>query len=285
MPVLHTIGHVCLHALLDTLKVIPFLFLTYLFLEWFEHKAATLGIVEKWFKRSKHIAPACGGLLGTVPQCGFSAMASSLYVNRVISLGALFSVLIATSDEMLPLLVAGEVGAGKICLIVGIKLALALAVGYGVDLCFKPKEHTPTIHESCQKEHCHCEEGIWRSALHHTLQITLFIFVANVVLGGMIEWIGEERLAGFAQSQGILSYLAATLIGLIPKCASSVILTELYTGGIIKMGMLLSGMIPCVGIGSIVLLRQNSSKKQSFLILGALALLGLVFGYLVDLLL
>ena len=274
--------HILLHALKETAILLPFLFFTYLFLEWLEHRGAEKmeGVLEK----SGKIAPLLGAFLGIVPQCGFSASAASLYAGRVISLGTLVAVFLSTSDEMIPVLVAGKVDGLTLCLVIGVKVAVAVAVGYLVDLCYRPHhDHSHHIGEMCENEGCHCEKGIWYSALMHTLQIAGFIFLVNFGFICLIEGVGEARVATFVADSGIFAYLISALVGLIPNCASSVILAELYTKGLILPGMLLSGLLPGAGIGSVVLIRANRPLRQSLLILCLLLAVGIGVGFATDL--
>lgn len=275
--------HILLHALKETAILLPFLFLTYLFLEWLEHRGAEKmeGVLEK----SGKIAPALGAFLGIVPQCGFSASAAGLYAGRVISLGTLVAVFLSTSDEMLPVLVAGRVNAPTVLLILGVKVGVAILLGYLVDLVYRPAHpHTHHIGEMCENEHCHCEKGILHSALSHALGIAGFIFLVNLAFGTFIEGVGEEKVANFLAQSGIFAYLLSAVVGLIPNCASSVILAELYTKGLILPGMMLAGLLPGAGIGSVVLLRVNRPVRQSLLILLLLLSAGVGVGLATDLL-
>ncbi len=275
--------HIFIHAIKETAILLPFLFFTYLFLEWLEHRGAEK--MEGVLRKSGKIAPVFGALLGIVPQCGFSASAAGLYAGRVISLGTLVAVFLSTSDEMLPVLVAGGVGFPTVLLVLGIKVAVAILAGYLIDLLYRPAhEHTHRIGEMCEHEHCHCEKGIWYSALMHTLQIAGFILLVNLAFGAIIEGVGEEAIANFVAKRGFLAYLLSSMIGLIPNCASSVILAELHVKGIILPGMMLAGLLPGAGVGSVVLLRTNRPVKQSLLILLLLLAVGVGVGLATDLL-
>ena len=275
--------HIIIHAIKETAILLPFLYLTYLLLEWIEHHGAEKmeGVLQKQGK----FAPLCGAFLGLVPQCGFSASAAGLYSARVISLGTLLAVFLSTSDEMIPILIAGRIPATVILLLLGIKLVVALAVGYGVDAFYRPKsqDHHHHIGEMCEEEHCHCEKGIWISSLLHTLQIAGFIFLVNFSLSILLEWVGEGNVAAWVSGSGIWAYFTTALLGLIPNCASSVILAELYAAEVILPGMMLAGLLPGAGIAGLVLLRTNRSMKQSVLILGLLLVIGIAVGSVTDL--
>lgn len=275
---------IVLDALLDTAKLLPFLFLTYLLLEFIEHKAAekTTALAAKAGK----LGPAVGGLLGAVPQCGFSASAASLYAGGVISSGTLIAIFISTSDEMLPIMISEQVAAPRIIAILGIKVAAGIAVGFLVDLirCFyKKANHKEQIAHICEEEHCHCERGIFLSSLIHTAQIAFFIFVFSFLIGVAIHFIGEENLSAFAASAGIFTPLVAGLVGLIPNCASSVVLTQLFLSGVISTGAMLAGLIANSGVGLLILFRVHKNWKSNLLITATVYGAGIVVGILFDL--
>ena len=184
---------------------------------------------------------------------------------------------------MIPVLVIGGVDGITLLFILGVKVAVAIAVGYLVDVLYHPKHHhTHHIGEMCENEHCHCEKGIWYSALMHTLQIAGLIFLVNLGFCAFIEGIGEDAVANFVSESGVFAYLLSAVVGLIPNCASSVILAELYTKGLILPGILLAGLLPGAGIGSVVLLRTNRPLRQSLLVLLLLFGVGVTVGLTVD---
>ena len=167
--------HIIEHSLLDSLKLVPFLFLTYLAMEYLEHKTGAK--VQKIIRKAGKWGPVAGGILGAAPQCGFSAAASNLYAGRVITLGTLIAVFLSTSDEMLPILISEKVEPALIFKILLIKVVIGIVAGFVIDLIVgrnREQEHSH-IHEMCEQENCHCEEGILRSAVNHTLRITFFI--------------------------------------------------------------------------------------------------------------
>jgi hypothetical protein len=273
------------HSLIESLKLIPFLFLTYLFMEFLEHRAGDK--TEKFIRRSGKLGPLVGALLGAVPQCGFSAAAAGLYSGRVISVGTLLAIFLSTSDEMLPILVSGNAGAVKILKILGIKIVIGALVGFVADavigVAFKKKEHVH-IGEICEDEHCHCEKGILRGAISHTLKIAVFVFIISFALHFGIHAIGEDKIAAFIMSKPILSNVLAGIIGLIPNCAASVAISTLYLDGLISAGAMLSGLLVGAGVGVLVLFRVNDKLKNSIFILFSLFLAGTLFGILFDLL-
>ena len=277
--------HALEHAFLDTLKLLPFLFLTYLLLEWIEHKAAqkTASIAAKAGK----LGPLAGSLLGIVPQCGFSASASNLYAGGVISVGTLIAIFVSTSDEMLPIMISEQISPVRILSILGIKVACGILVGFALDFIlrlFKNREEKVKISHICEEENCHCEKGIFLSSVIHTLQIAFFVFLFSFLIGLAIHLIGEDQISAFTANAGIFTPLAAALVGLIPNCASSVVVTELFLGGVISTGALLAGLIANSGIGLLVLFRVNKNIKNNLLIALAVYLTGAVIGILFDVL-
>ena len=277
--------HVLEHTLIDTIKLLPFLFLAYLVIEYIEQKAGekTNHVIQKAGK----FGPVLGGLLGIVPQCGFSAAASNLYAGRIVTMGTLISIFLSTSDEMLPILISEAVPVGTIITILAIKLVIAIAVGMLVDLIFRKKkveDSKEEIHKLCDEEHCHCEEsGIFKSSLIHTLQIFAYILVISFVLNLIIYYVGEENIASLVLNVPVVGPLISSLVGLIPNCASSVILTQLYLENIISMGSMIAGLLVNSGIGILVLFRVNKNKKENFTILGILYLVGAISGIILDL--
>lgn len=276
---------ILLDCAIDTLKLLPFLFLTYLFMEFLESKTGDkqIAIMEK----AGHFGPVLGSLLGVVPQCGFAGAASSLYAGRVITMGTLVAIYLSTSDEMIPILISEAAPAGLIFKVLALKFAIGAVFGFLIDVIFRKikraKMHENEIHSLCEKEHCHCEKGILRSALIHTLQIAGFIFGIFIILGFAIELIGEDTIAGFMTSQPMLSCFLTALVGLIPNCASSVLITQLYLGGMLSFGPMLSGLLVNAGVGLLILFRTNKNMKENFTIIGLLYLCGIICGLLFDL--
>lgn len=272
---------------IDTIKLLPFLFITYLIMEYIEHK--TSNKVKDVIKKSGKFGPLLGAIVGIFPQCGFSVSATNLYAGRVITLGTLISVYLATSDEMLPILLTEAVPAGTIFTILGIKLVLGIVAGFIIDFVIrmfrkeKVEEQEEKIEEICEHEHCHCEEGIVTSTIKHTLNITIFIFFITLVLNGIIAYIGEDTIAHFISKNVILGPIVAGLIGLIPNCASSVILTELFISNVISMPVLISGVAVNAGVGLLVLFKTNKNVKENIKIVGILYLIGVLAGIILEL--
>lgn len=274
---------VLLETIVDSIKLLPFLFLAYLLIEFIENKAQEK--TTKAIEKSGKFGPIMGALLGIIPQCGFSAAAANLYVGRVITLGTLISIFLSTSDEMLPVLISKAAPIGIIIEILLIKIFIGMVCGIVIDLLIKHKEadKKEEIHKLCHDEHCHCEEsGIFKSSIKHTLQIFVYIFIVSLILNYAIHYIGEERLASLILNIPILGTIISGLIGLIPNCASSVILTELYLGNILSMGAMIAGLLVNSGIGVLVLFKVNKNLKENITILGILYIIGIVSGILID---
>jgi hypothetical protein len=369
-------------SLLDTVKLIPFLFVTYLIMEWLEKKTA--GKQEAILRKYEKLGPLAGGVLGVVPQCGFSLMASNLYSGGVIGVGVLIAVFMSTSDEMLPIMISNSVGMETIIKILLTKLLVAVVTGYVVmlvaphhdngynhenghhhdngshhdkwnnssnvhaydvnhnldnvhahdvnhnldnvhahDVSHNPDNvhahyvnhnpdnvhahdvsHNPdnvhahyvnhnsdnvrrekNIHEVCQQEHCDCEDGIWKSALNHTAKITIFIFVFTLVIGFAVKIIGEDVIATLFNDIPVLGEAIAAIVGLIPNCAASVIITELYLQGVLSAGAMMSGLLVSAGIGILVLFRINKHRlAENLKVVGTLYVSGVIWGVIVNLL-
>lgn len=272
---------------IDTIKLLPFLFITYLIMEYIEHK--TSNKVKDVIKKSGKFGPLLGAIVGSISTMWFSVSATNLYAGRVITLGTLISVYLATSDEMLPILLTEAVPAGTIFTILGIKLVLGIVAGFIIDFVIrmfrkeKVEEQEEKIEEICEHEHCHCEEGIVTSAIKHTLNIIIFIFFITLVLNGIIAYIGEDTIAHFISQNVILGPIVAGLIGLIPNCASSVILTELFISNVISMPVLISGVAVNAGVGLLVLFKTNKNAKENLKIVGLLYIIGVLAGIILEL--
>lgn len=274
---------VILDTLLDVVKLLPFLFLTYLAMEYLEHKTGDKA--EAIVKKAGRFGPVIGGALGIVPQCGFSAAASNLYAGRVISLGTLLAIYLSTSDEMLPILISEQAAPGLIVRILLAKAVIGMAVGMVIDILLRKRglEEHEHIHDICEHEHCHCEKGIFRSALSHTAQITFFILLITFALNLLLNFVGEDVLANLILSKPVVGPLLAGLVGLIPNCAGSVVITQLYLEKVISIGATMAGLLTGSGVGLLVLFRVNHNKKENLRILGLLYVIGVLTGILTDL--
>ena len=277
---------IILDTLSDSIKLLPFLFLTYLAMEYLEHK--TGGKMQNTIRKSGRWGPVIGGILGAFPQCGFSAAASNLYAGRIITLGTLLSIYLSTSDEMLPVLISENVGLGMIINVLGVKILIGMAAGLIIDAAvrylFRKEKEGLQIEHLCEQHHCHCEEGILKSALHHTIEIFLYLLLISFVLNILIDVIGEDFLAGLILNRPVIGELAAGLIGMIPNCAASVVITQLYLKGILRAGAMMSGLLSGAGVGILVLLRVNDKRKENARIIVLLYVIGVLAGLFIELL-
>lgn len=348
--------HAFEHAFIDTLKLVPFLFVTYLAMEALEHYASSKSIAA--VRRAGTAGPVIGALLGAVPQCGFSAAAATLYSARVITLGTLFAVFLSTSDEMLPIMIAAQAPVGFIAEVLAIKALCGLIAGFAIDVVLRLRHHAVEamrIHDLCERDHCGCDDeddvpsalfdacqkheesaanrindwgaeysneeergaelacasderherdraqgydrghdhsrnhvhahsfgAIAKSSLVHTLQVTLFIFLVSLALEIVIDGVGEDVLASFISANSNLSVVVSAIVGLIPNCAASVVLTELYLEGALSTGAMLAGLLVSAGVGLLVLFRANRPMRENFLIVAGLVACGVVFGFIVG---
>ncbi len=269
-------------ALIDSFKLLPFLFITYLIMEYIEHKTSKKS--KEVIKKSGKFGPAIGSILGIFPQCGFSVSATNLYAAKVITLGTLISVYLSTSDEMLPIFISEAVPISVIIKILLVKLVIGIIAGFLIDFVLRKKiVNEEKIVDLCEKEHCHCEHGIFKSALKHTLNIFIFILIVTIVINIVIYLIGEETIAEFLQYNPILGPIIAGFIGLIPNCASSVILTQLYLQNVISAATMISGLLVGAGVGLAVLFKTNKGIKENLKITGLLYGIGVLSGIIIQL--
>lgn len=276
-----------LDSLLDGIKLLPFLFVTYLAMEYIEHKTSQK--TAQAMKRSGKWGPVLGGALGVVPQCGFSAAASNLYAGRIITVGTLIAIFLSTSDEMLPVLISEQVNLFTIIRILSVKAVIGIVTGFMIDLIIRSKKGDEKeefrIEHICDHQHCHCEEGrIFKSAFSHTLQIFTFILIITFVLNLIIGYVGEERLAALISNKPILGPAISGLIGLIPNCASSVALTQLYLEEVLGAGAMIAGLLSGSGVGLLVLYKVNDDLKENIKITVLLYIVGVLSGVLIEVL-
>ena len=271
-------------SIIDTIKLLPYLLITFIVLEALEHKLSNKS--KNILSKNKKVGPLLGGILGGFPQCGFSVVASRLFSSRVITIGTLVSVYLATSDEMIPIMLSEKVNLLILLKIIGFKVLVGIIIGFIVDLIYKRKDNIniEEISHECDHENCHCNEsGIIISSIVHTIKIGLFILIANLLIGFIIELVGSDRLSSILLEKNILTYFAASLIGLIPNCASSVIITELYLSKLITIGTMLSGLLTGSGLGILLLFKTNKNLKENIFILSIIYCVGVVLGVIVDL--
>ena len=343
----------------DTLSLVPFLLVTYLALETLEHVAGDR--VNGAIKRAGAAGPVVGSLLGIVPQCGFSAMAATLYAGRVVTLGTLVAVFLSTSDEMLPLLLAEQVPAQTMAMLLASKALIALVTGFIVDAAIRGlrrnarahaairrtvlgtaanpahvncahDDHTggdiidevaeagvgaDHIHELCERDHCGCDDdedeherdhghshdhghtgehehnhdhshegapvlSIIRSAISHTVQVSVFIFLVTLVLVAVLETFGETAIEQFLRGNETLAVLGSALVGLIPNCSASVVITQLYLEGALQLAPMLAGTLISAGVGYLVLFRTNRSARENVVFLIMMYVIGAGWGLILS---
>jgi hypothetical protein len=315
----------CLEGFIDSVKLIPFLFVTYLLMEWLEKKTEAKQL--EYIKSADTCGPLVGGLLGAVPQCGFSVVASNLYSGGLITVGVLLAVFMSTSDEMLPIFVSHAIDVMTIVRIILTKAVIAIITGYMVDIANKTvkkiyknqgstlrggnikreKSHTAKdnhihsqraadkhthshddkkhINDVFEHEHCSCEDGIWISAIKHTIKITFFILIISIAINIIIGLVGEDNLKILMGNIPVLGEAVAALVGLIPNCAASVVITELYLDGMISSGAMMSGLLVSAGVGMLVLFRMNRHRvKENMRIVGVLYATSVVWGAIINML-
>lgn len=273
---------VILDTIVDSLKLIPFLLVAFLIIELLEHKLnnKTKNIITK----SKKIGPIIGSLLGVIPQCGFSVMATNLYITRIITLGTLISIYLSTSDEMLIIMISEKVEISLILKILLIKIFFGIVYGLIIDkIINKKKKDKETNYELCDEEHCDCNHSILLSAIKHTLHITLFIFIITLIINTIFTILGDNYLSKILLNNSILSPFITSLIGLIPNCAASVILTELYLNNTISLGALIGGLLTSSGSSLLVLIKNNKNQKENLSIILLLYALGVLSGIIIEL--
>ena len=276
---------ILLDAIIDSAKILPFLFITYLIMEYIEHKMSKKS--KTTIKKAGKWGPLLGSSVGIIPQCGFSASATNLYSARVISLGTLIAVYLSTSDEMIPVFISEKVPVLILVKILAIKFIIGIIFGFIIDFILRLKnkeKQEEKIEEICEHEHCHCEEnGIFKSAIKHTISILIYIFIITLIINCIVEWVGEDNIATFVGNHAILGPVISSLIGLIPNCAASVILTNLYIQKIISGASLIAGLLTGAGVGLIILFRTNKKIKENIAIVGLLYVIGVFSGIVLQL--
>ena len=274
-------------GLLDTVKLLPYLLVTFLILEFIEHKLSKKN--KDVLSKNKKVGPLFGGLFGALPQCGFSTMAANLFSARVITMGTLIAVFLSTSDEMLPIMLSEKTNAFLLLKIVGFKVLVGIIIGFIVDLIYRKKlnnNNKEEIKELCDHDHCGCDhDGIILSSIKHTLKIGFFILIVNLLINLIIFKVGEDNLSNLLHHKNILTYFVACLIGLIPNCAGSVVITEVYLAKFISVGTMIGGLLTGSGLGILLLFKTNKNLKENLSILSIIYFVGVIVGMLVDLVL
>lgn len=284
---LQAVVHALLDTLKDTLVLVPFLFLAYLMIEYIEHRASKkiIGMLSTLGRYS----PVAGAAAGIVPQCGFSVAAAKLYAGRLISFGTLAAVFIATSDEAIPILLSAPDKYGYLWKLIVIKLIIAIAAGIVIDMLYKPEpaDETPAdahdhIHADC--EHGECEHGILKPAIKHTFKSTVFIVIVLAIVNIAVALVGEDAIGALFTDSYMLQPLIAAVVGFIPNCAATIVLTELFLTDVISFGAFTAGLITNAGVAYFVLFRSNrGNTKRNMFLVGIIFMIGLLSGYIIQL--
>lgn len=267
-------------TLIDSIKLFPFLFITFIIIECIEHK---LGNKSKEKLKNSKFGVIIGSLLGAFPQCSFGASAVNLYITRIISLGTLIAIFLSTSDEMLPVLIANHASFSLIIKILLVKIIIGIICGMLIDLIIKPKKETKYEHyEICEHDHCDCEHSIIKSSLKHTFSILIFIIIITFILNYAMNFVSEETLKNLFYSNSVLGPIFSSLIGLIPNCSASVLITQLYIDNIISFGTTISGLLSGSGVALLVLFKQNKNIKENIIILITVYIIGVISGIILN---
>lgn len=261
-------------AVLDTARTLPFLFVAFLMIEAMEHYSGRL--TSRLIARVGRLGPAAGAVFGCIPQCGFSAAAANLYSGGLISLGTLLAVFLSTSDEAVLVLLGHPGSAHTIFTLLLVKVMIGIAAGYLVDFFFRNKKEEKHIEEMCRNCGCSDTSGVWKPALRHTFRLAIYLLVFTFLLNLVLELAGVEELARFLGKDTLFQPFLAALLGLIPNCASSVLITELYLAGGLTFGSAVAGLSAGAGVGLALLFKSNHPLRENLKIL--LLLYGIAAG-------
>ena len=275
------------HLMHHSLKLLPFLFVTYLIMGAIEHVASEN--THKIIQKAGKFGPIWGSICGAFPQCGFSAAASYFYVGRVITLGTLISIYMSTSDEMLPILISAQVPVSTITKIILVKVAIGMVSGFIVEFFFSwlgkkdkmPKDFVLHNSSSCG---CGSDHGIFLGAVKHSLRVWIFIVIISLVIEIIVHTVGEQTISLIFSDIPVLGEMIAGLVGLIPNCGASVVITQLYLDGIIGIGPMMSGLLVSAGVGLLVLYKENHHLHENILITAILYVISVGWGVLIGLL-
>lgn len=276
---LEEIFHIIIHTIKDSLSLISFLFIAFLIIELIEHKFSkkAKNIVSK----SGKFGPLLGGVLGAIPQCGFSVVATNLYITRIVSLGTLIAIYLSTSDEMIPILISHNVSIFEILKIVGLKVIIGVILGFIIDFVYQ-KSSKSDFH-ICEECDCECNESIIKSSIIHTLKTLVFILIISFGLNILFEYFNLDVVRRFMSDNIIFSPIISSLIGIIPNCGSSIMITELYVNGVIPFGACMSGLLSGSGVAILVLFKTNKNIKENLIILSLVYTLGVISGIIINL--
>ena len=281
-----TIWELLSETVLDCLKMLPILFLAYLLMEFIEKKAGEK--LNRVVAKVGSLGPLIGGLLGAVPQCGFSGAIAGFYAAGIVTLGTLMSVFLSTSDEMLPILLSSHIAIPEILKILAFKVVGGIVAGFLIDIVLRllrkqRSTNSEHIHEFCEQEHCDCEESIFISALKHTGKVMLLIFIVSLLLNVVFEFWGADFMRNMIASVPVFGEALLALIGLIPNCSASVLITNLYVENVITAGPMIAGLMANAGVGLLVLFRLNKKVKENLLITALLYVCAVALGFVTGL--
>ena len=270
---------ILMDVLIDSVKLIPFLFIAFLIIELIEHRFTkkTVNAISK----SGKFGPLIGSVAGAFPQCGFSVLATNLYVTRIVSIGTLVAIYLSTSDEILPIMISEHVAIPEILKIVGLKVLIGMIVGFIIDFIFRKKEKKSF--DICKEEKCHCGENIWLSSLIHTLKTLVFIALISFAIDCMFEYGGEDIINKVLKGSPVFAPFVSSLVGLIPNCGASVAITELYLSNAITFGTAMAGLLTGSGLALLVLFKSNKDLKENLVILLSIYLIGVLCGVVINL--
>ncbi len=269
---------IILDTLIDSLKMLPFLFVAFLLIELIEHKFSDK--TKKVISSSGKFGPLLGGVLGAIPQCGFSVLATNLYITRIISLGTLIAIYLSTSDEMLPILISHNVAISEIIKIISIKVIIGMIMGFIIDLVYHNNKKSDF--HICEESDCDCEESIIKSSIIHTLKTISFIALITFILNVVFNYFNEDIIKNIVSQNKILTPFIASLIGLIPNCGSSVMITELYLNNVITLGSGIAGLLTGSGVALLVLFKSNKNIKENIIILSLIYFIGVISGIIIN---
>ena len=273
--------HTLIHSFVDNIKLLPFLFFAFLIIELIEHKFNKKTI--KIIKKSGKFGPVIGSILGIIPQCGFSVLATNFYITRVISIGTLLSIYLSTSDEMLPIMISSGVPFKTVFGMVLIKVIAGMFFGFLIDFLIRKREAGKKYdYHMCEEEHCDCEDSLLKSSLKHTFNTLIFIIIISFILNLLYEFVGNELVNKIFMKNNLFGPFIGSLIGLIPNCGSSVALTELFINGAINFGTCISGLLTGSGVALLVLFKSNKNLKENLFILSLLYLIGVLVGITLE---
>lgn len=274
---------IILDTLLDSLKLIPFLFIAFLIIETIEHKLSKN--TQKIIAKSGKLGPLIGSGLGIIPQCGFSVVATNLYITRIISLGTLISIYLSTSDEMLPILLSKQAPIKTIISILAIKFIIGLIAGYLIDLFLRNNKKANESYSICEDEHCGCEHehSLIKASIIHTLKTLLFLSLTSFVINILFYYVGSPYLNKIFLKDTLIAPFISSLIGLIPNCGASVMITELYLNGALSFASLISGLLTGSGVALLVLFKSNKNIKENITIISLIYMIGAISGLLIEL--